>query len=197
VARKADFGRIVCHRADLGSDEELAELVDATRRDLGRLDLLVHCAGVIYLGDFSSAAVDDLDHQYRINVRAAYLLTQSLLPDLIDAKGQVVFVNSSAGTRAQAGVSQYSATKHALRAIADSLRAEVNDKGVRVLSVFPVRTATSMQVHIHESEGRRYEPDALLQPPDVAGAILSALSMPRTAEVTEIHLRPAIPPATI
>jgi short-subunit dehydrogenase len=60
-------------------------------------------------------------------------------------RGQVVFINSTAGLNASAGVGLYSATKHALKALADSLRAEVNSDGVRVLSVYLGRTVTPMQ----------------------------------------------------
>jgi NADP-dependent 3-hydroxy acid dehydrogenase YdfG len=83
-------------------------------------------------------------------------------------------------------------TKHALRAIADSLRGEVNPDGVRVLSVYLGRTASEMQERIHQMEGRPYRPELLLQPQDVASVILNALSLPRTAEVTDIHIRPML-----
>jgi NADP-dependent 3-hydroxy acid dehydrogenase YdfG len=99
-------------------------------------------------------------------------------------------MNSSAGLSARAGVAQYAATKHALKAIADSLREEINDDGVRVLSVFLGRTATPMQAAVHEMEGREYYPELLLQPEDVASVIINALSLPRSAEVTDIIVRP-------
>ncbi len=85
---------------------------------------------------------------------------------------------------------QYAATKHALRAMTDSLRDEVNPDGVRVLSVFLGRTASPMQAAIHQVEGRAYDPDRLVQPQDVAAMVISALSLPRTAEVTDISIRP-------
>ena len=90
----------------------------------------------------------------------------------------------------RAGVGQYAAMKHALRALADTLREEVNRDGVRVLSVFLGRTATPMQAAVHRVESRVYEPEPLLQPADVAAVVISALSLPRTAEVTDIHIRP-------
>ena len=105
-------------------------------------------------------------------------------------RGQVVFINSTAGLNASAGVGLYSATKHALKALADSLRAEVNSDGVRVLSVYPGRTAIPMQAAIIASEGRAYLPEKLLQPDDVAATVVSALMLPRTAEVTDVKIRP-------
>jgi NADP-dependent 3-hydroxy acid dehydrogenase YdfG len=117
-----------------------------------------------------------------------------MLPLLKRSTGQVVFVNSTAGLVARARVGQYAATKHALKALADALREEVNADGVRVLSVFLGRTASSMQQYVHEAEGRRYAPDRLVQPDDVAAMIVHALCLPRTAEVTEMRIRPLASP---
>ena len=105
-------------------------------------------------------------------------------------KGQIVFINSSAGLRASGNLGQYAATKFALKAIADSLREEVNGEGVRVLSVYPGRTATPMQSAVHKLEGREYHPELLMQSADAAAVVVNALSLPGSAEVTEIFVRP-------
>jgi NADP-dependent 3-hydroxy acid dehydrogenase YdfG len=172
------------HSADLTEDADLQRVV----KSIDQIDILVHSAGLYAVGAVRDTSVATLDMLYRLNVRVPYLMTQALLPQLIEAKGQIVFVNSSA--QPQANLSQYTATKHALKALADSVRAEVNAAGVRVLSVYPGRTATAMQQSIYTREGRTYQPDMLLQPEDVANAILHALQMPRTAEITDLHLRP-------
>lgn len=192
VADKArpTASHIRCYRADLTRDEDIAELAACLQRDWGVIDMLIHSAGVISLGKLEDAPVEDFDRQYRINVRAPYILTQALLPMLRLRRGQIVFVNSSAGLSARANVSQYAATKHALKAIADSLREEVNAEGLRVLSVYPGRTASPMQAAVHEMEGRPYHPERLMQPEDVAAVVIHALSLPRSAEVTDIHIRP-------
>lgn len=177
------------HAADLGNDADLAQLC-RTLGALSRVDVLIHSAGMFAMGRVESAPVAELDEQYRVNVRAPYVLTQALLPQLKASSGQVVFINSTAGLNARAQVGAYAASKHALRALADSLREEVNAEGVRVLSVYPGRTASPMQARVHSLEGRAYEPERLMQPEDVAVIIVSALVLPRTAEVTDLHLRP-------
>lgn len=184
--------RIRCYRADLTVDEDVHELVAQLRRDFSTIDVLIHSAGMIVNGALAVLPVEDLDRQYRTNVRAPYLLTQALLSLLKACQGQIVFMNSTVGLNAGANAGQYAATKHALRAIADSLRAEVNPQGVRVLSVYLGRTATPMQAAVHQMEGRAYHPDLLMQPEDVATVVLNTLSVPRTAEVTDIYLRPMI-----
>lgn len=154
------------------------------------LDILVHSAGTVSLGALQDAAIEDLDAQYRLNVRAPYLLTQLLLGRLRRAKGQLVFLNSGAGLSAKAQWSQYAATKHALKAVADALRDELKGSGVRVVSVYPGRTASPMQARVHEQEGRPYDPAKFVQPGDVAAMIVAALELPRSAEVTDLSVRP-------
>jgi hypothetical protein len=67
----------------------------------------------------------------------------------------------------------------------------INRHGVRVLSVYLGRTATEMQERIYQMEGKPYRPELLLQPDDVVSVVVNALS-PRTAEVTDISIRPMI-----
>jgi NADP-dependent 3-hydroxy acid dehydrogenase YdfG len=184
--------RVSVHPVDLTIDTSVTAFADRLGRDVGRVDVLVHSAGVFEMASHESAAVADLDRQYRTNVRGPYLLTQALLPLLRACRGQIVFVNSTVGLEARAGVGQYASTQHALRAIADALRMEVNADGVRVLSVYLGRTATARQARIFRLEGRPYAPEALIQPADVAEMILAALRLPRTAEVTEIRMRPLV-----
>jgi NAD(P)-dependent dehydrogenase (short-subunit alcohol dehydrogenase family) len=177
---------------DLASADEVRELGARIKGELGQADVLVHCAAIVHMGTVAEASAEVFDQHYQTNLRGPYLLTQALLPLLQLRQGQIVFMNSSAGLAARANVAQYAASKHALKAIADSLREEVNRDGIRVLSVFPGRTATPTQEHLHVLEGRPYHPERLLQPEEVAEVVVHALCLPRTAEVTEIKIRPML-----
>jgi NAD(P)-dependent dehydrogenase (short-subunit alcohol dehydrogenase family) len=177
------------HRADLARREDIDLLAEELLTRLDRLDILVHSAGVIALGAIEDSLYERMDFHYSVNVAAPLALTKLLLPPLERARGEIVFVNSSLGMHAKAGAAEYGATKHALKALADSLRQEVNERGVRVLSVYPGKTATRMQERLHREEGVPYAPETLLQPEDVAEIVQSALSLQRTAEVTDIHIR--------
>lgn len=191
---KEDSRRVLIHQADLTRDEDIQDVVMRLNDEAGRVDILVHSAGVISLGSIETTSVKDFDWLYSVNVRAPYVLTQALLPMIRNCRGQIVFMNSTAGRAAAPGVGQYAATKHALKALADSLRGEVNTDGIRVLSVFLGRTATPMQASVHEKEGRTYAPETLIQPEDAAAVVINALCLPRTAEVTEINVRPLVKP---
>jgi NADP-dependent 3-hydroxy acid dehydrogenase YdfG len=191
IARKT-ASRVLSYQLDLTRDKEIQNLVASLERDIGRVDLLIHSAGLVSMGSIADAPVDDFDQQHLINVRAPYVLTQALLPMLRVRPGQIVFVNSSLAFSTKTSMAEYAATKHALKAIADGFRNEANADGVRVLSVFLGRTATPMQRTIFALEGRLYHPESLLQPEDVASVITNALTLPRTAEVTDISIRPLL-----
>jgi short-subunit dehydrogenase len=191
-ARALSATDVRTYPADLTVEQDIRDLAVRVQRDFARLDVLIHCAGMIASGTVEASSVDDLDLQYRTNIRAPYLLTQLLLPRLRAGKAQVVFVNSSATLRPMAGYGQYAATKQALRSLADALREEVNGDGVRVLSVFLGSTATRMQAALHQESGKQYRSERLIQPAEVASLLAGLLSAQCTAEVTDITLRPML-----
>jgi NADP-dependent 3-hydroxy acid dehydrogenase YdfG len=188
-ARLATARRVFTFLADLSTDRAIEDLVQYINQDFNLLDTLVHCAGFHTVGNHDMP-VDQLDALYRINVRTPYVLTQALLPLLKSRKGQIVYINSSQGLQAGANTGAYAATKHALKALADSLRQEINSQGVRVLSIYAGRTATPTQKKLFKIEGRTYRPEILLQPEDIAQIVMNTLQLPRTAEVTNIEIRP-------
>jgi NAD(P)-dependent dehydrogenase (short-subunit alcohol dehydrogenase family) len=192
VAAEASGASATVIPADLGHTNAAATIAEWVERDLGRLDILIHCAATIVPNRIADATAEDFEEQFAVNLRAPYLLTKAVLPMLARAKGDVVFVNSSVVRLPKANMGQYAATKGALLALADSLRVEVSDLGVRVLTIFPGCTATPMQQRLYESHGRagEYEPERLLQPEDIASTVLHAITLPRTAEITDIHIRP-------
>lgn len=185
--------RLTFVSADLAVQDDRDHLVAKIREESeGCLDAVIHCAGVMEQSRMAVADPAGLDRLLAVNLKAPYVLTKALLPLLIAASGDVVFVNSSVIRFPRAESGQYAITKHALLGLAESLRAEVNDSGVRVLSIFPGRTATPLTRRLCEEDGHEYRPESLLQPESVASMILASLSLPRTAEVTDIHIRPAI-----
>jgi len=74
--------RVAIYQADLAVDEDIRELKRRLERDFVSIEVLIHSAGVISIGALESAPVEEFDRQYRVNLRAPYLLTQSLLPML-------------------------------------------------------------------------------------------------------------------
>ena len=193
-SRAADLGRtfpgaqvLVADLADPGTLNGLGRLVD------GSLDSLVHCAGVVELAPVSRLRVRDLEEQLAVNLTSPAVLTRELLPHLRRARGTVVFVNSSAGLAASPDWSAYAASKFGLRALADALRAEEVEHGVRVSTVYPSRTATAMQEKVHEQEGRTYDASRWISPETVVDTIVHVLDLTEDATIPDVTVRPVVP----
>lgn len=167
-----------------------AALAEATA-GIERLDVLVHSAGIGILGTVAETTAETWHRQFAVNVVAVAELTRLLLPALRSARGRVVLLNSGAGLIANPGWASYAASKFALRAFADALRAEEARNGVRVTSVHSGRVDTAMQRGIVAQEGGEYRPEAYLRPESVAGAVLLAVTAPDDAVLTELAIRPA------
>ncbi|WP_335974288.1 SDR family oxidoreductase [Streptomyces sp. CA2R106] len=156
-----------------------------------RLDSLLHIAGTVDLGPVGEITPKLWEHTLAVNLTGPAELTRLLLPQLRLSHGTVVFVNSGAGLQAHAEWSAYAASKHGLKALADSLRAEEHAAGVRVTTVYPGRTATPMQQKVHQQEGEPYDPARFIDPGSVATALLTALDLPRDATIPDLTVRPA------
>jgi NADP-dependent 3-hydroxy acid dehydrogenase YdfG len=182
------------HVADMTDAASCAALAGTVEAEHGVLDILVHAAADYRRGAMAAAPLEDMDSQWAANVRGPFALTQAVLPLLVRRKSSVVFMNSRSGVVATPNAGQYSVTKYALKGLADALRDELNDKGVRVTSIYLGRVATPMQERAARHEGAAYRPERLLQPADVAEVVLCAVSLPWTAEITDIHLRHMMKP---
>jgi len=175
--------------ADLTDPAAVADQVAAL--DLPRgLDGLVHSAGVLVRGRIEELSAADWTRSFTANVTAIADLTRLLLPALRQARGTVVAINSGSGFTSGPGGSAYAASKFALRAFTDALRAEEREHGVRVSSVHPGRTATDMQRRLRASEGGEYREEDYMRPETVAATIGLALRLPDEANIDVLSVRP-------
>ena len=148
-----------------------------------RVDALVHAAGISPSTRVEDTADEDWERVFALNVTAGATLVRHALPALRRARGTVVFVNSGAGTAARPRNAPYAASKHALRALANGLRAEEEGNGVRVSTVYPGPTDTPMF-------GGDVDRSELIRPSSVARAVVSALTASEDVQLTDIHVRP-------
>ena len=155
---------------------------------LAELDVLVHNAGVAYPGRVAESTPEQWRATFEVNVTGAVALTLALLPALRAARGQVVFINSGSGINPSPGLASYSASKFALRAFADSLRAD--EPLLRVTSVHPGRVDTEMQRDLVAYEGGEYDPARFLTPETVAGVVAQVVATPPDAHTHEVIIRP-------
>ena len=158
----------------------------AALEGLGSVDNLIHNAGVARLGTVIDTDLSVWRELLEVNLLAAVELTRVLLPRLRVAEGQVLFVNSGAGLQSNASWSAYAASKFALKALADALSAEEAPHGLRVMTVYPGRTATAMQERVRAEENAPYESERYIQPENLASTIRLMLELPRDTVLTQV-----------
>ena len=175
-------------KTDLENDESLNSLITEIQKEQS-LHCLIHSAAYYSFNQNSVSGVEEMDRSYRVNLRAPYLITQKLMPLLQAGNGTVVFLNSSVvNTAKNQHIVPYTVTKTALKNLADNIRAQMPE-GVRVLSVYPGRTATPLQRNIYALEGKPYQPEKLLQPALVARMIVKYLVEPAEYDMTDLYIR--------
>lgn len=167
-------------QCDVGSLSEIEGVVDFIERFDRPVDILVHAEGVQVRGGIEHGSVNDLDEQYLVNVRGPYLMSQRLLAQLRAGRGHVVFVNPQPSSEGAIDFGQFAVTTDSVRALADTLRREVQTSGVRVTSIRPEAPTTDVSA----------EAVVALSPFDVADSVLHAVQVPGQVEITEITLRP-------
>jgi NAD(P)-dependent dehydrogenase (short-subunit alcohol dehydrogenase family) len=139
--------------ADLVKDDQTSDVVKSITDKFGRIDVVVHAAGIIGTGSIENVSLSDWDVMMNINLRSILLLTQLCLPELIKNKGNVVCVSSVAGLRSFPGILAYSVSKAALDQFTRCTALELAPKGVRVNAVNPGVVIT----HLHRSGGMSEE----------------------------------------
>jgi len=156
VADLADAG---CETAqlDVTSDDDVDRVVDRIVSETGRIDCLVNNAGYAQYGPMEDVPVDALHDQFDVNVYGPHRLTRAVLPHMREREsGTIVNVSSVQGRVAGGGTGAYSGSKHALEAMSDALRVEVEGHGIDVVVVEPGPVATAFGERA-ESEFDRLE----------------------------------------
>jgi NADP-dependent 3-hydroxy acid dehydrogenase YdfG len=131
---------------------------------------------------------------FDVNVLGVLYLTRAAVRHMLArGTGDVVFVSSLAGRRVPApDGTVYAATKHAITAVAEGLRLDVHEKGIRVINVEPglVRTEFPRSSYPDAEEYYAQKGFAPLDPEDIAAAVLYAVSQPARVSVNEVAVRP-------
>jgi len=194
AAVRSKGASVQTHLLELSSTDAVSTFGRIIAAQSAELDVLIHSAAVLKLGAIEESPISDLDWHLCANLRSPVVVTQLLLPQLRRTHGQIVFVNSAAGLVARKGAAFYAATKHALKAIADSLREEVAVDSVTVLSVFPSRMNTPMQDRVLAFEGASGQRDRFLHPDTVAQVIVEAMAQCKRGDISNVAVRIAEEP---
>ncbi len=149
-------------RLDLADEAGASRVVRDVLRRAGRIDVLVNNAGYAKLGAVEDIPREDLRHQFEVNVFGAMQLAREVIPTMrAQRSGRIVNVSSLAGKVSLPLMGAYCASKFALEAFSDALRAEVKPAGIRVVLVEPGPVATNF------NRLARNESHLILQAPSV------------------------------
>ncbi len=166
---------------DLSNPQAIATAFFDTYSD--KIILAVHNAGIARVGRLAEMKAEEWQAVQDVNVRGPFLLTQKLLP-LMPKGSQFVFINSVAGKQSFTEWGAYCASKAALKALADTLRAEVQPRGIRVTSIYPAAVDTPLQDTIPYDWDRT----KMMRAEDVAEAVLYCVRQPQAVRINEIDL---------
>lgn len=192
-ADKDKKNNIISITGDVSKEETVNKIIDETLNKFGRIDILVNNAGFGIFDNLVDSKLDDFDAMFNTNVRALYMLTKGFLPNMIDNQsGTIINVASIAGKQGFATGSIYCATKHAVMGLSRALMLEVRQYNIRVIAICPGSVATEFfrkesQTILSSSR------ESVLSSEDIAESILLTASLPESAMVSELEIRPANP----
>jgi NADP-dependent 3-hydroxy acid dehydrogenase YdfG len=179
-------GSVIAIVADLARPETLA----AALPPIGELDGFVHCAAIAEVTATADSTVELWRDTFNVNVASAAELLRLLLPALRGSRGRVVLINAAPGLSPK-GWPAYAASKAALRELGEAVRDEEHPHGIRVTTIYPGATATELLRKVRTGFGSPYDPDRYLPPAAVASLVLTALTAPPEAHLTELSILPA------
>jgi clavulanate-9-aldehyde reducatase len=190
-------GPSLVYEVDVSQEEQARGFVEAASDQLGALDILVNNAGVMLLGPVAEADTGEWRRMIEVNLLGLLYCTHAALP-LLDqgGGGDIVNLSSVAGRRADAGAAVYNMTKFGVHAFSEALRQEALHSGIRVTTVAPGFVDTELQGHNtnpvvrRAMERNREEIGEVLDPGDVAAAVLNAVTRPPHVCVNEVVVRP-------
>lgn len=142
---------------DLSNTDSIRTFATKALSIYGHIDVLINNGGISYRGDVISTS-SDVDYKVMlVNYFGQVSLTKEFLPSMIEhTNGYIIFVSSVQGRFAIPYRSAYTASKHALQAFCDSLRAEVSQHGVKVMAVSPGYIQTKLSINAITSDGQQY-----------------------------------------
>ena len=194
---ESEGGTATAIEADVADEEQARLLVAGARADLGGLDCLVNNAGVMLLGLVQGAETEEWRRMVEVNLLGLLYCTHAALPLMRDdGGGDVVNVSSVAGRTAAMGAAVYNMTKWGVVGFSEALRQEALHVGVRVTCVEPGFVETELQGHneipmvVERIEKMREKIGKVLDPDDIARAVVFAVSQPKHVSVNEILVRP-------
>ena len=179
--------------ADLTDPDDITKMVEGTLQRFGRIDVMLANAGVYIPGQFADGDIDAYSMMLKLNVDAVFRCAHAVIPIMKAAGGGDIVVTSSiSGHIDIVGEPVYSASKHAVQTFVHTLRRQVAEHGIRVMSLAPGPVANPMQ-RLYEPEEQKHAVEVAgshLASEDCADAILFMLRRPPHVTIRDLVILP-------
>jgi NADP-dependent 3-hydroxy acid dehydrogenase YdfG len=192
---RQDADRSIVVPTDVTDRSQVGRLVSRAADELGPVDVLVNCAGVMYYTLMRNAREDEWERTVEVNCKGTLNCVGAVLPGMLErGSGHIITISSDAGRKVFPGLAVYSASKFFVEALSQGLRLETAGTGIKVTTVQPGNVATDLQAMSEDSDALELygQPSGarVLDPEDVAASVVHALSQPDHVAVNEILVEP-------
>ncbi|WP_278368791.1 SDR family oxidoreductase [Acetobacter orientalis] len=191
----AKGGKALAIETDVTDRTSVQNLVDIAVKTYGRIDVLLNNAGVMPLSPLENLRVDEWDLMIDVNIKGVLYGIAAALPHMKAQKsGQIINVSSVAGHRVLENSAVYSATKFAVRALSEGLRAEVKPYNLRTTVISPGAVQSELLNGVHDEataeQLRNFVPGIAISADSFARCVAFAISQPEDVDINEILFRP-------
>jgi 3-oxoacyl-[acyl-carrier protein] reductase len=182
-------GKAISVVGDAREEETAQKTVESALSNFGKLDILINCVGMGYYKNIVDTSPAEYDEMMDTNVRSTFLFTHFSVPHMIkQGSGLILMIASMAGIYGFAGQAVYCASKFAEIGFTQALDKELRPHGIKVGAICPGGTKTEFAL----GKGRTVESvekSGMLEPEDVAGAVLLACTQSSKSRIIEIKMR--------
>ena len=180
---------------DVADRQQVKALVAHTEQELGPVDIIVNCAGVMFYTLMRNLYEEDWERMVDVNCRGMLNCVGAVLPGMLARRrGRIITISSDAGRKVFPGLSVYSASKFFVEALSQGLRLETAGTGIKVTTIQPGNVATDLSSLSTDAEAFELyaQPSGarVLDPEDVAESVVYALRQPDHAAVNEVLIEP-------
>ena len=170
---------------DVSQPEQINNLKDRAL-EYGDVSVVINNAGLGKFSKVEDVAIEDWDRQLDVNLRASFLVSQAFIPGMKQRlNGTLAFMNSVAGKKGYAHSAAYVASKYGMRGLADSLREELREDNIKVISIYPGAVDTPFW----DETGVNFPREEMLNTHTLAQSIVHAIQSPGNFAVEELVVR--------
>ncbi|MAM28162.1 MAG: NAD(P)-dependent oxidoreductase [Flavobacteriaceae bacterium] len=192
VKQLSTFTEVHTLKFDVRDKEIVFSMIESLPNEFSEIDILINNAGNAHgLDPIQSGSTDDWDAMLDINVKGLLYVTKAILPKLLSRQsGHIINIGSTAGKEVYPNGNVYCASKHAVDALNQGMRLDLNGKGIKVGAINPGLVETEFSEVRFKGDTERankvYQNFTPLRPEDIADIILFAVTRPAHVNIADL-----------